>query len=118
MDEAAATEPPFEDALRQLERIVDDLERGEPELSTALAKYEEGVRLLARCQGVLDRAERSVALLTGVDESGSPRTAFFDPDSADRENPLTTPSPPKPGRRKRPPAAPAEGDDRDGLIPF
>ncbi|MFO0954370.1 MAG: exodeoxyribonuclease VII small subunit [Isosphaeraceae bacterium] len=53
MPSTPQTDPdvPFEEALRRLERLVDDLERGEPELSTALAKYEQGVRLLARCQG-------------------------------------------------------------------
>src|SRR6185437_8716213 len=49
----------FEDALDQLETIVGDLERGEPELSSALAKYERGVRLLARCHQLLETAERS-----------------------------------------------------------
>jgi exodeoxyribonuclease VII small subunit len=68
----------FEAALRQIEAIVADLERGEPELARALAKYEEGVRLLARCYGLLDRAEQTVALLTGVDEAGNPITAPFD----------------------------------------
>jgi exodeoxyribonuclease VII small subunit len=71
-------EPSFEDALSQLERIVEDLERGEPELTGALAKYEKGVKLLTRCYSLLDQAEHSVALLTGVDERGSPRTAPFD----------------------------------------
>jgi exodeoxyribonuclease VII small subunit len=71
-------EPSFEDALGRLERIVDELERGAPGLSEALAKYEQGVRLLARCQAELDRAERSVALLTGVDAEGRPLTAPFD----------------------------------------
>jgi exodeoxyribonuclease VII small subunit len=68
----------FEDALDRIERIVADLERGEPALSTALAKYEDGVKLLRHCYDLLDRAERSVALLTGVDEQGHPATTPFD----------------------------------------
>ena len=71
-------EPNFEEALARIERIVADLERGEPALNTALAKYEEGVKLLRRCYDLLDQAERSVALLTGVDEQGNPETAPFD----------------------------------------
>lgn len=51
---------------------------GEPELSAALAKYETGVRLLNQCYGLLERAERSVALLTGVDAQGNPTTSPFD----------------------------------------
>jgi exodeoxyribonuclease VII small subunit len=72
------TEPRFETALEQLEGIVESLERGEPDLSVALAKYETGVRLLNHCYGLLERAERSVALLTGVDAQGNPITAAFD----------------------------------------
>jgi exodeoxyribonuclease VII small subunit len=68
----------FEAALEELEAIVGELERGRPDLGTALARYERGVRLLGHCQGLLDGAERSVALLTGVDEAGRPITAPFD----------------------------------------
>jgi exodeoxyribonuclease VII small subunit len=72
------TEPNFEEALDQLERIVASLERGEPELTTALSKYEKGVQLLSTCHRLLEKAEQSVALLTGVDEQGHPITAPFD----------------------------------------
>ena len=72
------TELRFEAAVSQLEEIVESLERGEPELATALTKYETGVRLLSRCYALLERAERSVALLTGVDLEGNPVTASFD----------------------------------------
>jgi exodeoxyribonuclease VII small subunit len=68
----------FEDAVKELERIVEELERGRPDLGTALARHERGVKLLGHCQGLLDVAERSVALLTGVDEAGRPITAPFD----------------------------------------
>jgi exodeoxyribonuclease VII small subunit len=72
------TEPNFEEALAQLERIVASLERGEPELTSALSKYERGVQLLSVCHRLLEKAEQSVALLTGVDEQGHPITAPFD----------------------------------------
>ena len=68
----------FEIALGQIEEIVASLERGEPELAAALAKYETGVQLLSRCYSLLERAERSVALLTGVDPQGNPITSPFD----------------------------------------
>jgi exodeoxyribonuclease VII small subunit len=68
----------FEEAVSQLEQIVESLERGEPELATALSKYETGVRLLTQCYDLLEGAERAVALLTGVDEQGNPITAPFD----------------------------------------
>jgi len=78
MPDEPESEPSFEDALTQLERIVANLERGEPELTTALAMYEKGVRLLTLCHRLLDQAEQSVALLTGVDDRGIPLTVPFD----------------------------------------
>jgi exodeoxyribonuclease VII small subunit len=84
---AEETEPNFEDALTRIERIVADLERGEPSLSVALAKYEDGVKLLRSCYDLLDQAERSVALLTGVDDRGHPTTAPFDADATPTREP-------------------------------
>ena len=108
-------EPNFEDALKQLETIVDDLERGEPELSAALTKYEQGVRLLARCHVVLDRAEQSVALLAGVDGAGNPITTPFPVEISDE--PEAAPAARlAPKSRKRSPAPP--GGDTDTFIPF
>jgi exodeoxyribonuclease VII small subunit len=71
-------EIPFEEALENLERIVDDLQRGELDLAASLASYEKGVALLARCQSLLDGVDRSVALLTGVEADGTPVTTPFD----------------------------------------
>jgi len=68
----------FEDALARLERIAAELESGDCGLQTALQRYEEGVRLLARCQDFLQRAERRIELLTGVDAEGRPVTEAFD----------------------------------------
>ena len=57
-------EPNFEQSLAQLEQIVASLERGEPELTSALSKYEKGVQLLSICHRLLEKAEQSVALLS------------------------------------------------------
>jgi exodeoxyribonuclease VII small subunit len=73
-----AAEIRFEAAVSGLEEIVESLERGEPDLAAALAKYETGVRLLTQCYGLLERADRAVALLAGVDQQGKPVTAPFD----------------------------------------
>ena len=62
---AQETEIRFEAAVSRLEEIVESLERGEPDLATALAKYETGVRLLTQCYGLLERADRAVAIARG-----------------------------------------------------
>jgi len=97
----------FEQALGQLERIVETLERGESDLSSALSQYERSVSLLARCNRLLDQAEQSVALLSGVDPHGNPITTPFDatatiarepdPTAADL-TPAPEPKQPKPAR--------------------
>jgi exodeoxyribonuclease VII small subunit len=80
--EEKETEIRFEAAVSRLEQIVESLERGEPDLAAALAKYETGVRLLTQSYGLLERADRAVALLAGVDEQGKPVTAPFDATAA------------------------------------
>lgn len=53
----------FEEALRRLEEIVSQLERGDAPLDSALQLYEEGVRLSRFCSRQLKEAERRVELL-------------------------------------------------------
>ncbi len=78
MSDQPQEEISFETALTQLERIVAELERGNLDLSASLGSYERGVGLLARCQTLLDKADQSVALLTGVDAEGNPVTTPFE----------------------------------------
>ncbi len=51
------TEETCTDALRRLEAIVAELERGGMDLETTLNRFEEGSKLLERCQAELKEAE-------------------------------------------------------------
>ncbi len=53
----------FEEALKQLEVIVSQLESGEAPLDKALSLYEQGIALTRQCQQQLEQAEQRVALL-------------------------------------------------------
>jgi exodeoxyribonuclease VII small subunit len=53
----------FEDSLRQLEKIVDQLERGDLPLEDSVKLFEEGVQLSQACKQELDSAEGKVQLL-------------------------------------------------------
>jgi exodeoxyribonuclease VII small subunit len=75
---ATTDDATFEETLGQLEQIVVELESGELGLSDALSQYEQGVRHLKTCQAQLDRAERTIELLSGVDANGNPITEPFD----------------------------------------
>jgi exodeoxyribonuclease VII small subunit len=68
----------FEQALARLEQIVGQLEDGRTDLADSLARYEEGVRLLRQCHTLLERAERRIEVLSGVDADGNPVTEAFD----------------------------------------
>lgn len=61
--DSAEGEPSFEQALARLEWIVDRLEEGELDLESALADFEEGVKLTRRCAGELANAERRIEVL-------------------------------------------------------
>jgi exodeoxyribonuclease VII small subunit len=74
-DECASS---FEDSLKELEKIVAELESGKLGLSDALARYEEGVKHLKGCQQLLEMAERKIELLSGVDADGNPITERFE----------------------------------------
>jgi len=58
-----AKELKFEDMMKKLEEIVDELETGEMPLEDSLKKYEEGVRLLKLCRKRLDETKRKVEML-------------------------------------------------------
>lgn len=53
----------FEQAMKQLEQIVEDLEKGDLPLEKALKKFEEGIALSQACAEKLDETERKVSLL-------------------------------------------------------
>ena len=63
MDAKPSPAPSFEDALSQLETIVESMESGEIPLADLLAKYEEGNKLLKVCESRLKEAELKIELL-------------------------------------------------------
>jgi exodeoxyribonuclease VII small subunit len=57
----------YEEALDQLEAIIDALELGEQTLEQSLVLYERGQTLAHRCAFLLDQAELKVKMLSGND---------------------------------------------------
>lgn len=54
----------FDTAIRELERIVKDLESQDMPLEKALVSFEEGIKLTRHCSSLLEEAEQKVKLLT------------------------------------------------------
>jgi exodeoxyribonuclease VII small subunit len=72
----------FEEALENLEKIIEELENGKLSLDESLAAFEEGIKLSRICQKQLDEAERKIeVLLKG--EDGQLKLADFDHDLKD-----------------------------------
>ena len=72
---ASDSKPPeFEQALEELEKLVERLERGDLPLEEALRSFERGVELTRRCQGALKAAQQRVEILLRRDGPPGPFT--------------------------------------------
>ena len=76
----AKEEMRFEEAMAALEDLVARLEAGKVGLDESLALYEEGMKLVRRCNAQLDRAEQRVEAVR-VSADGI-ETAPFDGEKA------------------------------------
>ena len=66
----------FETAMRDLEALVERLEKGDLPLEESLAAFEQGVMLTRSCQTALKEAEQKVEIL--LKRAGEPTIADFD----------------------------------------
>jgi len=64
----------FEEAVEQVEAVIDGIENGEIGLEESIEQYERGMKLLTYCKTVLDRAEQRIAKLA-ADQSGKLKDA-------------------------------------------
>ena len=67
----------FEEALKELETIVEKLERGEAPLEESISVYERGAKLKAHCEGKLKDAQLKVEKIV-LDGKGKAGTEPFD----------------------------------------
>jgi exodeoxyribonuclease VII small subunit len=66
------SEPPFEQAQRELEQIVERLERGDAELDEAIELWERGEELYRLCVSRLDAAHGKIEELARRAEERRP----------------------------------------------
>lgn len=59
----------FEEAITQLNSIVNRLENGNEPLESSLKLFEEGSALAALCYGKLQNAEQKIKQITELEES-------------------------------------------------
>jgi exodeoxyribonuclease VII small subunit len=67
----------FEECLQRLERIVQELEKGEVPLEKSLTLFEEGMQLSFACRKELEQAEGKVEIL--LKKNGKLQPEPFEP---------------------------------------
>jgi exodeoxyribonuclease VII small subunit len=72
----------FEKALKRLEEIVEELEKGDLDLDKSLQIFEEGIKMSRICSQKLQEAEKKIEILT-KDETGKLKAEPFEPPSED-----------------------------------
>lgn len=80
--------PNFEQALEELEGLVEAMENEQLPLEELVANYEKGSKLIAHCQSVLESARERIELITlgNQDDSGLENEAGSDDVGSDPED--------------------------------
>ncbi len=73
-----AAEANFEQAMKRLEEIVEQMESGELPLEDLIVRYEEGMKLVKVCQERLSSAEQRIEIITR-NSAGKPAVKKFEP---------------------------------------
>lgn len=68
--------PNFEEALTELEQLVETMENGELSLEESLKQFEKGIALASSCQQSLQKAEQKVEQL--IEKNGELLSKDFD----------------------------------------
>ena len=76
-----APEANFEQAMKRLEAIVEQMESGELALEDLIVRYEEGMKLVKVCQERLASAEQRIEIITR-NSAGKPVVRKFEPAAA------------------------------------
>ena len=66
----------FEETMENLEKIVQELEKGDLNLDDSIAKFEEGIKLSKSASKYLEEAEKKITILVN-DEEGNIKEEEF-----------------------------------------
>jgi exodeoxyribonuclease VII small subunit len=88
MSKAKDRPPKFEEALTELEAIIERIESGQVGLEESLTQFERGMALIGQCRSILTTAEKKIAELT-VDAGGKLQvTGAAEDDLGDPDAPI------------------------------
>ena len=60
-------EKSFEELMKSLEEIANQLEKGDLNLEESISKFEEGMRLSKKCNEIIENAEKKITILLQKD---------------------------------------------------
>ena len=70
-----AGEANFEETIKELEVIANELEKGDLNLDESVSKFEQGMKLSKTCSEILENAEKRISILIKKDD-GMEETDF------------------------------------------
>ena len=59
----------FETKMQTLEKIVNELEKGDLNLDDSVKKFEEGMKISKECSKMLEETEKRITILLNEDDS-------------------------------------------------
>ncbi len=62
------SEANFEETIKKLEVIANQLEKGDLNLDESVSKFEEGMKLSKTCSEILENAEKRISILIKKDD--------------------------------------------------
>lgn len=65
----------FEDAMKELEKIAEELEKGNLSLDESVSQFEDGMKLSKKCSDLLDTAEKKITML--INDNGTIKEENF-----------------------------------------
>lgn len=63
-----SNEENFEEAIKNLETISQELEKGDLSLDESVLKFEQGMKLSKKCSEILENAEKRISILIKKDD--------------------------------------------------
>ena len=58
----------FEEAMKKLEALAQELEKGDLDLDQSVQKFQEGMALAKKCNDILEKAEKRITILIQEEE--------------------------------------------------
>ena len=80
-ESADKSEPTFEAAMTQLEKIVEEMDDDSLPLEELIVRYAEGTKLVRVCEERLSAVEKKIEIITRT-ANGEPKLAEFEPSEA------------------------------------